>query len=292
MKIILSQRIDIESDYDDIPFSTYHFPKRYKNQIRPGDQFIYYQGNRFKREHRYYFGCGVIGAVEPAASGDHFYAEILEGRKFPKVVPIYSTVGEGFLESIDFEQVRKKPVPSWQNSIRKVSDSAFSRILELADIQADFGKDSSLIESGADAISILRQLNARYADTSPKERCRMVQKYLDRGCAVTNALKSILGAKCQICGWAGFLRKNGIDYFIEAHHLVQVAQMEEGSLCTDNIILVCPNCHREIHHGKTFSMTSDSEYINIVLSCQKVRIKRNTIRNLETGLPPKKSKLC
>jgi len=60
MKIILSQRIDIESEYQDVPFSSYHFPKRYRNQIHPGDQFIYYQGDRYKKEHRYYFGCGVI----------------------------------------------------------------------------------------------------------------------------------------------------------------------------------------------------------------------------------------
>ena len=49
MKIILSQRIDTDTDYEDVPFETYHFPKRYRTQIRPGDRFIYYQGNRYKR---------------------------------------------------------------------------------------------------------------------------------------------------------------------------------------------------------------------------------------------------
>jgi len=283
MRIVLSQRVDIESDYDDVPFSSYHFPKRYRNQIRSGDRFIYYQGNRHKKEHRYYFGCGVIGAVEPAASGDHFYAEILEGRKFSKVVSIYQPDGGGFLESIGFDQVRNKSTPSWQNSIRKISDGAFSAILDLADVEADAGRDSSLLESETDALTILKQLNTRYADTSPKERSRLAQKFLDRGSAVTNALKSLLGAKCQICGWSGFLKKNGKECFIEAHHLVQVAEKEEGSLCTDNIILVCPNCHREIHYGKKFSVTSDADYIDIVLSGQKARIKRNTMKTLQAN---------
>jgi len=265
----------------DLSCSAYHFPKRYRNQIRPGDRFVYYQGNRSKKEHRYYFGCGVIGAVEPSASGEYFYAEILEGRKFANVVPIYLPTEEGFIESLSFDQVRNKPNPSWQNSIRRIADEAFSRILELANVEQDAGEDSSLLESGTDALSILKRMNNRYAHTSPQERSRMVQKYLDRGSAVTKALKSLLGPKCQVCGWSGFPKKNGKDHFIEAHHLVQVSQKEEGSLCADNIILVCPNCHREIHYGKDFSVASDSGYIEIVLSIQKVRIKKNTMDNLE-----------
>lgn len=38
MKIILSKRIDTESEYEDVPFSSYHFLKRYRNQIYLGDQ--------------------------------------------------------------------------------------------------------------------------------------------------------------------------------------------------------------------------------------------------------------
>ena len=283
MKIILSQRIDTESEYDDVPFSTYHFPKRYRNQIRPGDRFIYYQGNRFKKEHRYYFGCGVIGSVEPEASGDHYYAEILDGRKFSKVVPIYSPTGSGFLEGIGFGQVRNKPTPSWQNSIRKISDDAFLAILRLADVEDDAGKDSSVLESETDALSTLKHLNALYANTPPKERNRLAEKYLDRGSAVTDALKALLGSKCQICGWMGFIKKNGEERFIEAHHLVQVAHKENGSLCTDNIILVCPNCHREIHYGHEFSVTSDGDHIEMVLSSHRARINRNTMKTLEAN---------
>jgi hypothetical protein len=61
LPIVLSQRIDTKSSYDDIPFVQYHYPSRYSNQIHTGDLFIYYQGDRFKKENRYYFGTGVIG---------------------------------------------------------------------------------------------------------------------------------------------------------------------------------------------------------------------------------------
>lgn len=39
MNIILSQHIDTDSNYDDVPFQLYHYPKRYNKQIKPGDIF-------------------------------------------------------------------------------------------------------------------------------------------------------------------------------------------------------------------------------------------------------------
>jgi len=179
MKIILSQRIDIESDYEDVPFSTYHFPKRHLNQIHTRDQFIYYQGSRFKKEYRYYFGCGVIGAIVPDATGEHFYAYILEGRRFPINVPIYLLGGGGFIESIGYEHVRNKPNPSWQYSVRRISDDAFFKILQLANVDYDAGENISLLETGIDALDVLRYLNSRYANISPRERAKKIQHHFD-----------------------------------------------------------------------------------------------------------------
>ena len=281
MKIILSQRIDFEPDYEDIPYVRYHFPKRYRNQICSGDQFIYYQGNRFKKEQRYYFGCGVIGAVEPDTTGDHYYAEILEGISFKKIVPIYNSGGQGFIESIGYNQVRKNPMPSWRNSIRKISKSAFSEILKLANINPNISVVTSSLEEYSDPITVLKEFNNRFATLSPKERAKKIQNHLDRGTAAAKALKSLLGAKCQICGWSGFIKKGG-GAFIEAHHIVQLYEQKEGSLCTENVILVCPNCHREIHHGKNININTTGELIEISLSSQRVSIHKNTIKYLES----------
>lgn len=280
MKIILSQRIDIESEYDDIPYSSYHFPNRYRNQIHPGDQFIYYQGDRYKRAHRYYFGCGVIGSVEPNSAGDHYYAEIIEGHPFPVKVPIYLQNDEGFIESLGYHQVRQKPVPSWQNSIRKISDQAYFEILRLGNVQSDVGEVASLLEQGIDAIAVLEELNKRYKDLPPKERAKKIQKHIDRGTAVTKALKSLIGAQCQICGWSGFEKKSG-EKFIEAHHIVQLSEGTKGSLCTENVILVCPNCHREIHYGKSLSISDDGECFEISLADKRTKIKKNTMEYLQ-----------
>ncbi len=127
MFIILSQRKDILSNYKDELFSAYHFPKRYKNLIHTGDLFIYYQGDKRSREHRYYYGTGCIGQIFKTSNED-YYAELNECYSFKSVVPIYKD--DGYIESLDYETVRKSPIPPWQSSIRPLSEKAAKYILE------------------------------------------------------------------------------------------------------------------------------------------------------------------
>ena len=286
VKIILSQKIETASSYEDKPFITYHFPESYINQSQSGDQFIYNQGNKSRSDQRYYFGCGVIGRIEPDDDGKHYYAEILNGTPFKNIVPIYTPDG-GYIESIDYHDVRVKPTPAWQNSIRKVSDGAYYEILRLANIDTAIVEEAHEIESGTNPLTTLKNLNTKFRSLAPKERNQKLQIYLDRGSAVTKSLKAILGAKCQICGWKGF-QKRGVkavksgDCFIEAHHLTQVSEKSTGSLCTDNILLVCPNCHREIHYGNTMSLKVSTTSIKITLSDKVANIPKNTIEYLES----------
>jgi len=279
MNIILSQRIDTDSDYEDIPFQLYHYPKRYYRQIKPGDVFIYYQGDRWKRENRYYFGSGVIGEIESQDNGQTYFAKIIEGQQFPNKVPIYMPDGKSFYESIGYEKIRNKPNPSWQNSIRKISLQAFNSILRAASIRIDIFSGSSSVEVQLDDISTLRQLNQRYKDLPPLQKHKKIEAHLDRGEAVTKALKKILKPVCQVCGKECFEKHNG-DKYIEAHHIKEISKTSPGALCTDNIILVCPNCHREIHYGKHFSVSDEGDFIALATSAGKAKISKNTMDNL------------
>ena len=83
MLVILSQKIDTESEYADDLFNTYHYPARYKNQLHKGDVFIYYQGNRYSKDHRYYFGGGTVGEVL-SADGENYYAKLIDCQLFEK----------------------------------------------------------------------------------------------------------------------------------------------------------------------------------------------------------------
>jgi 5-methylcytosine-specific restriction endonuclease McrA len=283
MPIVLSQRIDTVSEYKDIPFVLYHYPKRYRNQIKTGDIFIYYQGDRYKKDNRYYFGYGVIGDIEISENEEDYYAHILEGIPFPKKVPIYHPES-GFYESLDYDKVRQKPNPSWQNSARKLSDKAYQAILNHAGIKNDehiktmsFLEDKNIFNNNP--LQLLEQLNNKYKDLEPKKKNKFINSHVDRGKCVTDALKKILGAECQICNWEGFLKNNG-ERYIEAHHLSQLSLNQIDSLCSDNVILLCPNCHRKIHYAKDLAINNLGTKIKITLEGKEIIINKNTVEYL------------
>lgn len=58
-------------------------------------------------------------------------------------------------------------------------------------------------------------------------------------------VKRIADGKCQYCGNdAPFVDKNGQPY-LEEHHVKRLA--DGGSDTIDNVVALCPNCHRKMH---------------------------------------------
>ena len=133
MLVILSQKVDSESTYADELFNSYHYPAKYKNQLHKGDIFIYYQGNRFDKSQRYYFGVGTVGEIL-TTDGENYYAKLLDCQQFEKKVPIYLPDG-GYIEQLGYESVRKSINPPWQSSVRPLSQEAFDYILNAAGVQ-------------------------------------------------------------------------------------------------------------------------------------------------------------
>ena len=75
-----------------------------------------------------------------------------------------------------------------------------------------------------------------------------------------------------------FITKNGVPY-MEGHHLIPCtvknsnefwAKFEKNIDCFENIICLCPNCHREVHYGE---WNCKSEKIRIMLEKQKDKLK-------------------
>ena len=53
---------------------------------------------------------------------------------------------------------------------------------------------------------------------------------------------------CERCKKpAPFIRKSNGTYYLEVHHKVPLS--EDGLDLIENVLALCPNCHREIHHG-------------------------------------------
>ena len=129
MLVILSQRVDYESDYCDVLFDTYHYPSRYKSRLSVGDVFIYYQGNRYSREQRFYFGVGTVSKIR--TDSENYFAKLSNCFEFQHKVPIYLPKG-GYIEQLLDDGALKDKNPPWQNSIRPLSQSSFNYILEKA----------------------------------------------------------------------------------------------------------------------------------------------------------------
>jgi hypothetical protein len=77
---------------------------------------------------------------------------------------------------------------------------------------------------------------------------RKVTKYR-RSIAIAAWVTRQSGGKCESCGNdAPFCDPSGSP-FLETHHLKRLA--DGGPDTLDNTIAVCPNCHRELHHGQS-----------------------------------------
>ncbi len=79
----------------------------------------------------------------------------------------------------------------------------------------------------------------------------MVQVTSSRFLRNPTLVKAILAqakGKCQNCGQRSFKTPDG-DWFLEAHHKRWLS--DGGPDILENLIALCPNCHRQEHYGAT-----------------------------------------
>lgn len=82
-------------------------------------------------------------------------------------------------------------------------------------------------------------------------------------------IKILRDFKCQICSTA-ILKKDG-SHYVEAAHIKPKCQ--KGRETPDNIILLCPNHHKEFDYGHLEIKLHDTEQIDFVLNGQQHRLK-------------------
>ncbi len=122
-------------------------------------------------------------------------------------------------------------------------------------------------------------LEDRYANAAPEVR-RKLSRWIERG-SVGLRVKNLRKGRCQICEVLGvspvaFVDRNNVPYS-EAHHIIPVATRERGALSHLNIMVLCPNHHRQAHYGvfEVTDNTSDCWRVSVDgISCviQKTKI--------------------
>jgi len=95
----------------------------------------------------------------------------------------------------------------------------------------------------------------------------VVIEQIQRDTKIAKRLKALYYNRCQICGFT-FAKKNG-ELYSESHHIVPLRW--KGSDDIKNIIILCPNCHKQLHYA-------DVRYGR--KKNNKMLIKINNIKNM------------
>jgi hypothetical protein len=131
-----------------------------------------------------------------------------------------------------------------------------------------------------DLASGILELERRLKNATPEQR-KYIHLRIERGPAGKN-VKRMRGGKCQICEHLGkdpiaFRNARGEPY-AEAHHVIPVGTRQVGSLSHVNIMVLCPNHHRQAHFG-VFPIVAHAE------SCWTVEIDGKRLRIEKPMLP-------
>ncbi len=134
MPVVLTQHFSpLDRVYQDAEFSLYHYPRVYFTRIEPYDRFIYYRplGKSVRRhDSLHYFGHGVIGRpFDDPHRDDHRFAPLIRAQPFPRLVGIRDFVGE-------FYETESSVAPQFQAAVRRLSETAYYRILAEARVTA------------------------------------------------------------------------------------------------------------------------------------------------------------
>ena len=123
---------------------------------------------------------------------------------------------------------------------------------------------SSSAENDALGISFASAVQKASKDSSARRQARLAKApRLPSRVAVTteifvrnpDVVAEVLYQANGVCGRcekpAPFAKKRGGSPYLEVHHKVQLAV--DGEDTVENAIALCPNCHRELHHGQSES---------------------------------------
>lgn len=153
-----------------------------------------------------------------------------------------------------------------------LSRSAFEKIISDAGLSSRSGPAFDDPVDTAEAIFIVEN---KWADATPEMKLA-VSRRVERG-PVGTAVKAYRKYRCQLCEAlkkdpVAFLDRHGKPY-AEAHHIIPVSRLLRGSLSHLNIMVLCPNHHRQAHYGD-FTALEEVDHWSIQLDGTKLKIDK------------------
>ena len=95
---------------------------------------------------------------------------------------------------------------------------------------------------------------------------------------ISRAALQIAKFKCEINKkHKTFVSRANEDAYVEAHHLIPISKQDDFNFSLDvlaNVIALCPNCHRLLHHGKDKDKT---DFLNTLFKAREAGLKEKGI---------------
>ena len=107
---------------------------------------------------------------------------------------------------------------------------------------------------GGSAVTLIDQFDVSLPATPEPEQVDVHGKVFVRSAAVRATVLARAKGRCEYCGKPGFATTLG-EVFLETHHIVPLS--EGGKDVISNGAAVCPNHHREAHHGANATLIRD-----------------------------------
>ncbi len=168
---------------------------------------------------------------------------------------------------------------------KSVSVSRYYNALYLLDFESEpdqyVVKESEIIKYDVDKFDsnhlreLIRTYNKQYEVVIPEKKI-VVSEQVARPGLISDYVKQLQNYTCQICKQKGFVQSNH-SYYVEAHHIVELHKLIPGSLCSDNIIIVCPTCHKKLHYAKVEYKIDSTSIVKVNINGAEYSFKRNVI---------------
>lgn len=137
----------------------------------------------------------------------------------------------------------KFPQLGWLRVDSQVADKWFNR----NPIEDSNTLDDNLSSTDNSISGQLAELNQKMQNVSPDRIEKLVSTTIRKDTKIIKALKQVANFKCQFPDCGQQIKKKNGDFYIEVAHIKSVAH--GGQSILGNLIVLCPNHHKEFDHG-------------------------------------------
>jgi len=208
--------------------------------------------------------ASLAAGMNTASASDYVYnvRRLLEGRSYTRTMnpeatglilhwisadfgaEVARTAAEKVLDHVEYYSGLPRGGP--QKAVREVAEK-FLQGLGLASLESLRAQEATDLAVAVSRSAAEREMRLANADPKPRTMTVTTKVFL-RNADVRAAVLVRANGSCEACAKpAPFLKRADGTPYLEVHHRIPLAL--EGADTVENAIALCPNCHREAHHG-------------------------------------------